>query len=330
MQVRVGDAERRAVDDRLQQAVGDGRLTLPEYEERAGHVWAARTRSELDRVTADLPVHPVAPPAAPQPVGRRRPRRAVAVMSGDRLSGPVAPGQPVQAYALMGGAVVDLRRDDLPAQVEVRAVAVMGGIEVLVPRGVSVQLSGVALMGGRDVQVDAAVPGAPVIDVQAYALMGGVAVKHGDGDAAAIQAGPVSMVKGNASSGSQVVEPDRRRSRHRHGLRNKVIATVVVAAAAFALTGVVGADDAAVFGSREVPVRAGQSVDVANLFGSVKVIVPDGVPVTSEGTVIFGSEDCRACHDGTLVTGPAAVVHARGAFGSVEIVHQSQSGRDDD
>ncbi|BBG04540.1 MULTISPECIES: DUF1707 SHOCT-like domain-containing protein [Pseudonocardia] len=52
---RIGDAERRAVDDRLQRAHGEGRLTLEEYEERAAKAWAARHHSELTGLTGDLP-----------------------------------------------------------------------------------------------------------------------------------------------------------------------------------------------------------------------------------------------------------------------------------
>ena len=174
---RVGDAERWAVDARLQQAVGDGMITLAEYEQRAGQVWAATTRGDLDLVVRDLPAP--APVPAPAPAGPVRPRRTLALMGGDELRGPVAPGQGLEAYAVMGGALVDLRRDDLPAEVRVRAVAVMGGIEVLVPRGVEVHLSGLSVMGGRELRLDAPRPGAPVVHVDAYAVMGGVEVKHG-------------------------------------------------------------------------------------------------------------------------------------------------------
>lgn len=52
---RIGDAERRAVDDRLQRAHGEGRLTLQEYEERSARAWAARLHSELSGLTEDLP-----------------------------------------------------------------------------------------------------------------------------------------------------------------------------------------------------------------------------------------------------------------------------------
>ena len=52
--LRVGDRERRAVDEQLQAAVGDGVLTLSEYDERSAVLWQARTRDELDELVADL------------------------------------------------------------------------------------------------------------------------------------------------------------------------------------------------------------------------------------------------------------------------------------
>jgi hypothetical protein len=52
---RVSDAERDTVVEQLHQAVGEGRLTLPEFEERIGGVLAARTQGELRPYLADLP-----------------------------------------------------------------------------------------------------------------------------------------------------------------------------------------------------------------------------------------------------------------------------------
>ena len=69
--LRVSDAERQAVADRLRLAQGVGQLDIHEFDERVQSAWAARTRGELERVTADLPVPP---PAAPPP-GRRAARR---------------------------------------------------------------------------------------------------------------------------------------------------------------------------------------------------------------------------------------------------------------
>ena len=107
--VRVGDTERWAVDARLQHAVGEGLLTLPEYEERAGAVWSARTRADLNAVSRDLPAP--APAPVPTPAVPGRTRRSLAVMGGDELRGPVAPGQGVAAYAVMGGSLVPPPRE---------------------------------------------------------------------------------------------------------------------------------------------------------------------------------------------------------------------------
>ena len=53
--VRVGDAEREAVAAQLREHYGDGRLTLDELNERLDLTFAARTYSELNAVTTDLP-----------------------------------------------------------------------------------------------------------------------------------------------------------------------------------------------------------------------------------------------------------------------------------
>jgi uncharacterized protein DUF1707 len=52
---RASNAEREAVVKTLQQAVGEGRITLAEFEERAQSAYAAKTRADLDVLTADLP-----------------------------------------------------------------------------------------------------------------------------------------------------------------------------------------------------------------------------------------------------------------------------------
>ncbi|MBN1685584.1 MAG: DUF1707 domain-containing protein [Spirochaetales bacterium] len=53
---RVADADREVVVTRLQEAAADGRLDLSELEERLDAVYSARTRADLDALTADLPI----------------------------------------------------------------------------------------------------------------------------------------------------------------------------------------------------------------------------------------------------------------------------------
>ena len=62
--VRVSDAERQAVVDRLSSAVGDRLITLDEFAEHSGRAYAAVTRAELDDATRDLRLPVVATPAA--------------------------------------------------------------------------------------------------------------------------------------------------------------------------------------------------------------------------------------------------------------------------
>ncbi len=54
--IRVSDEQREAAIARLGAALGEGRLEMAEFEERAGAVAAARTGAELATVTADLPM----------------------------------------------------------------------------------------------------------------------------------------------------------------------------------------------------------------------------------------------------------------------------------
>lgn len=67
---RASDADRAAVTQILEQAVGQGMLTLDEYTERVTVVLSARTRRELDTVIADLShVRRQAAPAPPEVLG---------------------------------------------------------------------------------------------------------------------------------------------------------------------------------------------------------------------------------------------------------------------
>jgi hypothetical protein len=53
--MRASDAEREATVALLQKAVGEGRITMAEFDERARSAYAATTKRELDELTDDLP-----------------------------------------------------------------------------------------------------------------------------------------------------------------------------------------------------------------------------------------------------------------------------------
>jgi uncharacterized protein DUF1707 len=53
--LRVSDAEREEIAERLRRAHADGRLDTAELEERVERCYAAKTRAELEPLVADLP-----------------------------------------------------------------------------------------------------------------------------------------------------------------------------------------------------------------------------------------------------------------------------------
>ena len=81
----------------------------------------------------------------------------------------------------MGGIVLDFREALLlPGVTEIHVLALLGGAQIIVPPGLSVEVSGTAIMGGFGhveripEQLD---PDRPVLRVHGLAIMGGVAVE---------------------------------------------------------------------------------------------------------------------------------------------------------
>ena len=205
-ELRIGDKERREIDDRLRAAHDAGMLTLVEYDERAKAAYGARFRSELAPLVADLPDEAAPPPPHDTPTRTAEP------------------------------------------------------------------------------------------------------VWH---------------------------EDTRRPERHDHVGRRRgvqgLVGAVVIVVVAIVAPGVATADQgAAVFGSRTVQVTPGEStVQVGVLFGSTKVVVPDGTHVTTSGTTIFGSTNCDAACAAAPPGAPEVAVSGRGAFGSIEVQTATEAARDE-
>lgn len=175
-QVRASDAEREAAVERLRIASVEGRLTFEELAERTGAAYAAVTRGDLERITADLPGMG-APGANPAPVQVQRKFSAVMGDCKERIVGRI--DGPLEAVSVMGDVVLDLRGAQVPSGVvSITATAVMGDVKIIVPDGVTVELTGRAFLGDREVAVRDPHPGArvPVVRVTAHAVMGDVKI----------------------------------------------------------------------------------------------------------------------------------------------------------
>ena len=83
--------------------------------------------------------------------------------------------------AVFGGATLDLREAHVDHEASVDALALFGGVDVLVPKGWRVALGGTPILGGCEdkTEGDGELPAdAPVLNVHATAIFGGVDVKN--------------------------------------------------------------------------------------------------------------------------------------------------------
>jgi hypothetical protein len=83
--------------------------------------------------------------------------------------------------AIFGGATLDLRDAHVDREASVEALALFGGVDVLVPRGWRVALGGTPILGGFEDKTEGdgeIPPDAPVLKVHATAIFGGVGVKN--------------------------------------------------------------------------------------------------------------------------------------------------------
>lgn len=120
----------------------------------------------------------------------------------------------------------------------------------------------------------------------------------------------------------RTAEPERRGGRVRRVLGRAT--GLLVPAAVLGAVLLAGPDAASVFGSTVERV-SGDNADVAvsTLFGSVTVVVPDGSDVDTSGLVVFGSTEADVACSADC-TGGVIHVRALGAFGSVDVMTESQ------
>jgi len=163
-------ARQTALKGLAQLAIGGG-LTLDEYSERAVAIQQAATTDELDA----LPKAGAAgAPAA------RRPSWLISVLAGGRSRGHWRLRDHLRVVAIFTVQTVDLgtAQPEAPESV-VTIITAFGGASIIAPQGVSLDLSGFALFGGRnDNRAEVSpFPGSPLIRIRAFSIFGGVRVE---------------------------------------------------------------------------------------------------------------------------------------------------------
>src|SRR6476659_4595351 len=179
--LRVSDAERDQTLRILGEHAAVGRLTLDELEERSGRALTARTRGELATLTGDLPAEAgIEGQGRPAPALAKKPVRwMVAIMAGSHRRGRFRAVGSINAIAIMGGDEIDLREAEIEGgELTLNLVAVMGGANVYIPDSIELDVGGFSLMGGNT-EIGSERPprpGAPVIRLRTWNLMGGATI----------------------------------------------------------------------------------------------------------------------------------------------------------
>jgi hypothetical protein len=164
-------------------------LTEEEFESRLDAAYGAATEEELAALIRNLPALTGGSalaertPAVPRVhAAVVRPRGfQIALLGGSERRGAWTPPRELYTIAVMGGAGLDFREAVMPPGVtEVKVLALMGGVEIIVPPGLGVETHGIGLLGGFDALDQAPAESdreAPRLVIKGLACMGGVEVK---------------------------------------------------------------------------------------------------------------------------------------------------------
>lgn len=195
-ELRASDADRERVAEVLREAVAEGRLDMEEFDERLGAAFKSRTQGELQLLVRDLPVSPgAAPSVLPTPASADgvepvnwasrvgvpgTSKGAFAFWGGFKRWGQWSVPRVFTAFAMQGGGEIDLRDANFEdREVVIRCFTIMGGIVVKVPPELTVNVTGIGIMGDfEDKATGEGTPGSPRVRITGFALMGGVGVER--------------------------------------------------------------------------------------------------------------------------------------------------------
>ncbi len=195
--LRASDADRDTAAAVINNALAEGRLTAEEHSARLDAIYAAKTHADLVPLLDDLPGQRTAPAT---PAWQGRAGRIVAIFGGASRKGAWHVDPVINVFTVFGGAELDFREAVLPGrQVILKAISVLGGVQVTVPPEMRVVDNGVAILGGREIAGnpdEAAHPDAPVLRIEGACVLGGIEVKRKPRKRGKDRTGPAGGVAG--------------------------------------------------------------------------------------------------------------------------------------
>jgi hypothetical protein len=179
---------REQVIEQLKLHYAHDNLTVEEFEQRIERASAVEEKLALLEVVKDLPsISDSSRSAAANNSGQaainmgevRQQQDLVAIFSGTERKGMWYPARNMKILAAFGGVDLDFSKALLPpGDTYIDAMCVFGGVDIVVPEGVNLEISGVPIFGGIDNKYgDRRIPGAPTLHISAFALFGGIDIK---------------------------------------------------------------------------------------------------------------------------------------------------------
>jgi len=182
---------RNQVIDQLKANYAHDNIMMEDFERRLEIATATEDRFELMKVVQDLPVLRVDSSehthgedegygSASLNLGQvRNEESMLSVFSGVTRKGSWRPARYSKMLAVFGGADLDYRDAHLPPGVfNLEIMCFFGGVDIIVPEGINVEVNGLPIFGGLENKTSGEVfPGAPTLKIRAVIMFGGVEVK---------------------------------------------------------------------------------------------------------------------------------------------------------
>lgn len=184
--VVVTTAHRDQVVRLLSAAYANDLITMEQLDERLAAVYRVHSVGELQQllINPNDPSRSLDDWQRYQAADAAVPERGVAaaIAGGFSAKGGWLVPRNLKVWAVAGGGDFDLREARFASGVtEIEVIAVMGGVEIILPEGIRVEVVGAAVLGGFEHKAGTPVedPGAPVVRISGLAVAGGVDVSHG-------------------------------------------------------------------------------------------------------------------------------------------------------
>jgi len=188
------DDLRKEVINLLKKAYADGRIIVETLERRLNEAAAAQDKESLMALVADIPAPEEKPSgnrsssastgnsSDPWRTNRRVPRENqsfFSILGSSNRNGRWQPAKSLSCFTILGSIRLDFRDAEFPEDgVKINTGCILGSLDIIVPPGINIDLSGLPLLGHFDNKAEYGNPEAPTITIRGIAVLGGVEVKQ--------------------------------------------------------------------------------------------------------------------------------------------------------